>query len=94
MNLLAEMKLTFEVSKMIEKFRPVSWMSLDQVHLLQKPASNLLNKSLQKVQWKTTRYLVSWLILTSNWILKKYNNNTAFIKLFPNKNTDKNNSNN
>ena len=53
------------------KFQPVSWMSLDQVHLLQKPASNLLNKSLQKVQWKTTRYLVSWLILTSNSILKK-----------------------
>ena len=47
-------------------------MSLDQVHLLQKPASNLLNKSLQKVQWKTTKYLVSWLILTSNSILKKY----------------------
>ena len=53
------------------KFQPVSWMSLHQVHLLQKPASNLLNKSLQKVQWKTTRYLVSWLILTSNSILKK-----------------------
>ena len=47
-------------------------MSLDQVHLLQKPASNLLNKSLQKVQWKTTKYLVSWLILTSNSIVKKY----------------------
>ena len=33
------------------KFQPVSWMSLDQVHLLQKPASNLLNESLQKVQY-------------------------------------------
>ena len=30
-------------------------MSLDQVHLLRKPASDLLNKSLQKVQRKTTK---------------------------------------
>ena len=71
MNLLAEMNF-WGVKNDRVKFQPVSWMSLDQVHLLQKPASNLLNKSLQKVQWKTTRYLVSWLILTSNSILKKY----------------------
>ena len=73
------------------KFQPVSWMSLDQVHLSQKPASNLLNKSLQKVQWKATRYLGSWLILTSNSILK---NIIIILQLFPNKNTHEINSNN
>ena len=89
MNLLAEMNF-WGVKNDRVKFQPVSWMSLDQVHLLQKPASNLLNKSLQKVQWKTTRYL------TSNSILKKYiiNNNTVFFKPIPNNNTDQNNGNN
>ena len=33
-------------------------------------------------------------LININSILKKYNNNAAFIKLFPNKNSDKNNSNN
>ena len=89
MNLLAEMNF-WGVKNDRVKFQPVSWMSLDQVHLLQKPASNLLNKSLQKVQWKTTRYL------TSNSILKTYiiNNNTVFFKPIPNNNTDQNNGNN
>ena len=90
MNLLAEMNF-WGVKNDRVKFQPVSWMSLDQVHLLQKPASNLLNKSLQKVQWKATRYLGSWLILTSNSILK---NIIIILQLFPNKNTHEINSNN